>query len=448
MIPAPVDLWATHPTPVQRIDFYDSRSFYPTRSSDRARIAATQFSTTFRTSPSEDALEQFRKQFEPFESNLHLFTDSCTEARFCECHVKASKLIAFGTVDAPLDPERQAEYKANRAVVQDDAAFLKMKQDAAKGRSFSNIVAEYTQDFDPEHPLKIIGGQHHFEAIRSASGQDKYHGIKVYVDLNKNQRMDVQLISNTNIEIGRDLIDRILETAKGPELRDWCQEVGLLKKGQDFTDRYRRGGPISVQMAHTFITNYHNGKRVESSKFATSDTTPQKCPSGKLDLGWEKLLTDNPDLLKDDALKTAARQFTSLIEAQRKAFAEKTPKPQIDYPEKALNQAVLAGWSYIAGHLQSNPKRLDRHYTLAHTTGHDPLNAAALAKGKDKTDPHNYRGLGSRTDPKEQARFVEIFYFQATESGGINKHAIEVGMANYLAKRAVLTAKKVLAKGN
>ncbi|MGO9263274.1 MAG: hypothetical protein ACLQBA_00055, partial [Candidatus Binataceae bacterium] len=43
VIPAPVDLWATHPTPVQRIDFYDSRSFYPTRSSDGARIAATQF---------------------------------------------------------------------------------------------------------------------------------------------------------------------------------------------------------------------------------------------------------------------------------------------------------------------------------------------------------------------------------------------------------------------
>src|SRR5207302_1534816 len=132
------------------------------------------------------------------------------------CHVKASKLLNLGTVDVPLDPERQAEYRANRAVVEDDAAFLKMKQDAAKGRSFSNIVAEYTKDFDSEHPLKIIGGQHRFEAIRSAKGQDKYHGIKLYVDLNKNQRMDVQLISNTNIEIGRDLIDRILETAKGP----------------------------------------------------------------------------------------------------------------------------------------------------------------------------------------------------------------------------------------
>ena len=38
-----------------------------------------------------------------------------------------------------------------------------MKIDAQKGRNFSNIVTEYTTDFDSEHPLKIIGGQHRFE---------------------------------------------------------------------------------------------------------------------------------------------------------------------------------------------------------------------------------------------------------------------------------------------
>jgi hypothetical protein len=288
-----------------------------------------------------EIIDVFKAEMQPLEQNSPMLTDDCTGAVFCECHVKANKLLAFGTVDVPLDPERQAEYRANRAMVEDDVAFLKMKQDAAKGRSFSNIVAEYTKEFVPEFPLKIIGGQHRFEAIRSAKQQDKYHGIKVYFGLDKDQRMDVQLISNTNIEIGRDLIDRILETAKGPELRDWCQEVDLLKKHQDFTDHYRRGGPISVMMVRTFITNYLKGRAVESGKFSTTDTTPEKCPSGRLDPLWEKLLTDHPEILKDATLKSAARQFTNLIEAQREAFAGKSPRPKVDYPEKALNLAIL-----------------------------------------------------------------------------------------------------------
>jgi hypothetical protein len=390
--------------------------------------------------------EDFKKAFRPLEADSPILTDDCTGAKFWECHVKAKELAALATVDVPLDPERQAEYRANREMVMDDAAFLKMQQDAAKGRTFSNIVAEYTKDFDAAHPLKIIGGQHRFAAIKSAKDQDKYHGVKVYADLNKDQRMDVQLISNTNIEIARDLIDRILETAKGPELRDWCQEVGLLKKSQDFTDHYRRGGPISVQMVRTFITNYYKGKVVESNKFSTTDTTPEKCQSGKPDLSWEGLLSEHPQLLKEKALTRAAQEFVTLVKAQRDSFADKKPKPKPDYPEKALNLAVLAAWSYVAGHLQTNSKRLERHYELARTKGHDPLNAAALAQGRHKTDPQNYRGLGYRTDAKERGRLVELFYFQAENGKGINKHAIEVAMANYQAKQSLIAAQKVLAQ--
>jgi hypothetical protein len=58
-----------------------------------------------------------------------------------------------------------------------------------------------------------------------------------------------------------------------------------------------------------------------------------------------------------------------------------------DYPEKALNPAILAAWAFVAGMLRGNEVRLKRHYMLATAKGHDPLNGAALVKGRHKTDP-------------------------------------------------------------
>src|SRR5882672_3197992 len=147
----------------------------------------------------------------------------------------------FGTTDVPLDPEEQGEYKANRDIEEGSVAFQKMKDDAKQKRSFSNIVAEWRRDSDSDSPLKIIGGQHRFEAIRHAveSEVDVFHGVKVYFDLDMAQRLDVQLISNTNIDISGDLIDRLRETAKGSALRDWCQNVGLLENGQQFAEMNR-----------------------------------------------------------------------------------------------------------------------------------------------------------------------------------------------------------------
>jgi hypothetical protein len=176
---------------------------------------------------------EFGTRFEPIEAQ-HRFvylTAKRTGARYCECHIRASKLITMGTIDVPLDPEEQSEYRANREIVENAAAYTKMKEDAVKKRAFSNIVAEYNKQFDAEHPLKIIGGQHRFEAIRLAlqRGIDEYHGVKVYLDLDMEQRLDVQLTSNTAIAISGDLFDRMHETVKGPKLRNWCQRAGFLE---------------------------------------------------------------------------------------------------------------------------------------------------------------------------------------------------------------------------
>jgi hypothetical protein len=89
---------------------------------------------------------------------------------------------------------------------------------------------------------------------------------------------------------------------------------------------------------------------------------------------------------------------------------------------------VMAAWAYTSGLLHSNDVRRKRHYALADSAGKNPLNAGALAKGRHKTDPENYRGLGYRTDPKERGRFVELFYLRAGKGQGINSSLIDLAI--------------------
>src|SRR5258708_32476433 len=114
-----------------------------------------------------------------------------------------------------------------------------MVEDALERRTFSNIVAEFSTDFDPDHPLKVIGGQHRFNAIRGALEQDvnELHGLKVYFALDTEQRLDVKLISNTNIAASSDLIGRMQETQAGPELAVWCHRCQPLQRRQTFADK-------------------------------------------------------------------------------------------------------------------------------------------------------------------------------------------------------------------
>jgi hypothetical protein len=382
------------------------------------------------------------KQLDPLGglTKISFLTDKRTGAVFCECYVRASKLIALGTVDVPLDPEEQAEYRANRELAEDAYAFERMKEDAKAGRTFSGIVAEYNDEFDEEHPIKIIGGQHRFVAIKTAleAGIDEFQGLKLYVGLNKEQRLDVQLISNTNIAISGDLYDRMQETVRGPDLRNWCHNVGLLEKGKDFADKRERGGIISVQVARTFITNYFAGKQISEGKFETTDTTPTLSPSGRSDPEWETLLKDYPELWTDAGLTKAAKEFARLVEAQRAAFKEKKPRPPADHPDKAMNLAVIAAWAFVAGMYFKNTVRLKRHFELADKTGRDPLNASALAKGRHRTDPENYRGLGYRTDAKERGRLVELFADQTEDGTGITSSRIDVAIKQFHAKQAQL----------
>jgi hypothetical protein len=186
-----------------------------------------------------------------------------------------------------------------------------MQSDAKERRTFSNIVAEFTSAFDVDHPLKIIGGQHRFRAIKEAGeiGINEYHGVKVYFLLSMDQRLDVQLISNTNIAASTDLFDRMQETQAGPQLRNWCQDCGLLAKGQDFADRRRTGSAVTVRAIRSFILNYFKGGKLDSIKFDKSETIPTIVKTGQVDPEWEALRNEKPSIWQDQHLKEAGKVF-------------------------------------------------------------------------------------------------------------------------------------------
>ncbi len=170
------------------------------------------------------------------------------------------------------------------------------------------------------------------------------------------------------------------------------------------------------------------------------------CKRGQVDNDWESVLKEHKSRLwRDQGLRRAAEEFAALIAAQRAAFSNER-KGRSDWAEKATNPAILSAWAYVAGLLQKNSVRLDRHYALREARSADPLNAKALAKARHRTDSENYRGLGNRSDPKERGRLVELFYLQAEKGDGITARSIENAMAKYYAKQAQLEVKKVEGK--
>jgi len=397
----------------------------------------------------QDFLSRFSLVEDSNGLDLLVFKDFKNGALFIECHLLANQLIQLSTTDASLDPENQPEYRANRDVLTDDPAFLQMKDDAKNGRVFSNIVAEFDVSYSEEKPLKIIGGQHRTKAISEAlaTSVDRAHGIKVYFALTLEQRLDVQLISNTNIEISLDLLDRMLETQRGPELRSWCQAVGLLPEKSDFSDRRAKDKPISVRLARSFIVNFFKGKSISAESFDDSDTTPYLCSTGGgVDQEYVNTCLAHPGLWDDEALKRAGKEYARLIQSHNDLISKKKELAKIsDYSQKTVSLSVISAWAYIAGHLQSNAIRLQRHFDLAGQKP-DPLNVAALAKGRHKTDPENYRGLGVRADTKERGRMVELFFVQAEKGEGINHGIVDVAIKRYHAKVSLLDAKKAEAK--
>jgi len=348
---------------------------------------------------------------------LFISKDAKSDSFFTECHIKASDLVKFTDQDLSIDPELQEEYRANRELEPDNTYFLKMVEDANQGRAFSDIVIEFNTTYKEAKPLKILGGQHRDEAIKRAlkEGVDVIHGIRVYFNLNKDQRAEIMRISNTNINVSPDLRDRIEEHRLEPSgmLRKFCYETGILNEKEDFDDkrRYEDFTP-TVRMIRSFIVNFYRGKEYKGD-IDKDAKIPYLCESGR-DTDKEYLKIFNKfkkeQRFGDTDLIGAGKMFAKLHDAQfDKADKMKTPSKRA-YKVKAYSLAIITSWSFAVGVLQSDEKRLKKLYDLPDLSGdNDPLNAVAMSKAKHKSDPEGYRGLGTRNDEKERGRLLHLF---------------------------------------
>lgn len=257
--------------------------------------------------------------------------------------------------------------------------------------------------------------------------------------------MDVQIISNTNIDVSPDLLDRIYETYTGPELHNWCQKVGLLEDKQDFSDKKQIEAPITVRFARTFILNFFEGKKIDPENFNSVETIPIMSQTGGKDPTWDQFKIENPNWLDDEGLIEAGKEFVVLDNSQKRHFMDESGK-ELKNAFVVHNYSIESSWAYISGCLQSNKKRLYRHYGLKNSKSHDPLNAKQLSKGRHRSDPENYRGMVTRYGVKERGRMAELFFLQAENGEGIKKGTVDLAIANYHAKQASIEAKKIKEK--
>ncbi|MGD0204548.1 MAG: hypothetical protein ABSC20_11675, partial [Candidatus Bathyarchaeia archaeon] len=350
---------------------------------------------------------------------LLVLLDGRSNAYYCECHILSKELIAKCDTDAVIDPELQEEFRANRELEPANLYFLQMVEDAKRGRTFSDIVIEYNTTYKETIPLKVLGGQHRTEAIRRAfleDSLDKIHGVKVYFNLNKDQRADIMRISNTNISVSTDLRDRIEEERLEPSgmLRNFCYTTGLLKEEEDFGDkrRYDEDFTPTVRMLRSFIVNYFKGVNFNGDIDKAAEV-PYLCKSGR-GIDEEYLAIFNKFKSEanftDNGLINAAKNFARLHETQYAKAEEIGGSVKRQYKLKAYNLATVASWAFAAGVLSKYPTRQKKLYALPDLCGKDdPLNAQGMAKAKHKSDLDTYRGLGTREDAKERGRLLYLW---------------------------------------
>lgn len=397
-----------------------------------------------------EGIAEFLEKFKLYEiekgSKPVLYFDERSKAFYLACHLTADSLVQTSDLAARLDVGDDDEaYKLNRDVTEDQAAFRRMEEDAAEGRSFEDLVVEYDTSYREEKPLKVYGGQHRVQALMNIwTKKNAVHGVRVYFSLSRDQKVEIATINNTSIAVPNDLLDRMREQLLGSELRDWCQRSGLLKKGQDFSDRRSPELP-TVRVARTLVVNFFMGKQAKLENFHQ----PVICKSGGMDEAYQdthKLIDWN-----DENLLEMGKQFARLHDVQRERVSNRKEDKLAEFVRKALSMTVVASWSYAAGLFQNYPEHLKVLYGLADSVSapNDPLNAKALSQARHQgTDPDTYRGLGARSTPAELGRMLEVFLVLATKATKkkVTKELANAAIQSYEAKKATFEAGKALGR--
>lgn len=369
---------------------------------------------------------------------LLILFDSKTKVFYTECHIEKEELIKLKDDDATIDPEYQEEYRLNRTLQPNNPDFVIMKDDAEKGRQFSDIVIEYNKEYREEKPLKILGGQHRAKAIEDNSPKHTLHGIRVYFNLNKDQRAEIARISNTNINIADDLLDRMEEQRLDPpnKLRNFAHKIGLLKTGQDFGDKKSTKEDLpTIRLMRTFIVNFYEGKNYKG-EFDNEAPEAYLCNSGGMDPEYLKIFKKVDDFTAETDLLEAGKQFVKLHNKQYEIASKNDALKRVKaYKMKAVALAVVSSWAFTCGLLQKHTERLNKFYDLPNKSNkQDPLNAIEMADFKLKgTDQATYRGIGTRSDAKERGRLVMIFleYSKEESKNYIDKSLLERAVRFY-----------------
>ncbi|MCX5992081.1 MAG: hypothetical protein NTZ04_07135 [Chloroflexi bacterium] len=151
-----------------------------------------------------DTLEKVNDQM------VVIHQDGKDQGYYIRCSISATDVASLLDLGARLNPASPESYRANRDLRLQHKTYERMRADAKMGREFSDIIVEFNTTYCPKTPLKVWGGQHRSKAIQDAveAGSSRYHGFSVYFCLSKEQRAELALVSNTNIDVSNDLFDR------------------------------------------------------------------------------------------------------------------------------------------------------------------------------------------------------------------------------------------------
>jgi len=395
--------------------------------------------------------EEFIGVFKCYEilnaAPLILFNDKKCDAFYLNCHLSAKDIAGAADIDAVLDPAESEDYKLNREIYTDTYAYKMMLKDAENGRSFEDLVVEYDTSYKKERPLKVFGGQHRIQAIHESLKKTggSIHGLRVYFALDVNQRVNIAIANNTSVTVANDLLDRIQEEHLGPDLRNWCQKIGLLKTGENFSDKRNPQGIPTIRIARTLIVNYYLGKEANIEDL----NIPIVCNSGPgVDEKYESIRQSIN--WNDTELLKIGKVFASLHNLQRERVLKRDKDNYLEFANKTIHPCVVASWSFAAGLFSKDQQSLDNHFSLIKTKEpDDPLNAKALQKAKFKgIDSDSYRGLGSRINANELGRMLQVFILQATKAKerGINEKLANAAIQTYEAKKAQKQADQAVEK--
>lgn len=381
------------------------------------------------------------------ELPVTIFQDGVKKSYYIRCAISGKTMQSAVSLDARLNPDSGETFRDNREILQTHNTFIRMKTDAENEREFNDIIAEYITSYIPAKPLKIWGGQHRSRAIIDAYEAKKvsrYHGFRIYVNLTKEQRTELALISNTSMAVSNDLFDRQLEeTYMGPNLRKWCTKVGLLKEGEDFPDVGAHAEKITTQGARSFIVNYFKGlgtgKQISGAELDRNVYEPYLCGTGiSLDEEYRTLVEKTgAKIWSDKGLNEAGKAFAKLHKTQYAAI-KKSDVNFKNFRMKAMVPSVLTAWSFVAGLLQSHPDRLAVHLTIpqAPKDAPDPLNAKEMSEFRYYQDIETYRGLGTRSIMKDRQRMAQVFLARSLSAEAVlDKKLLDQAVNQFAALR-------------